>query len=112
MPPVTRVFTPRLTSSGVMPLAVLVWSMMMRNAPIASPEPTAISSPRAEGRVIFSPGSSATSTMATRAKTSPTPPVGPSVSPSTRSPHSIGAIAETTAVTGERMLIGPIARHA
>ena len=34
------------------------------------------------------------------------------VSPLTKSPHSIGAIAETTAVSGERMLIGPIARHA
>jgi hypothetical protein len=114
-PMMASVSTPlvaRLTISGTRPLSSLVWSMMMRNAPIARPDPTAIRSPRVLGRTTFWPGMNPTSTTATTATPRPAYPTGDSVSPSTSSPQSIGAIAETTAVRGERMLIGPIARHA
>ena len=66
----------------------------------------------AVGRVMRSPGSSATSTMATSATTRPAALPAPSRSPPARSPHSIGAAADTTAVTGESTLMGPRARQA
>jgi len=112
MAPVTTALVARLVTSGTSPLSSEVWSSTMRNAPIARPAPTAIASPRALGRTIFSPGMKPTSTTATSATPSPTYPMGASASPFTSSPHSIGATADTTAVSGDRMLIGPIARHA
>ena len=50
----------------------------------------------AVGRVMRSPGSSATSTMATSATTRPAALPAPSRSPPARSPHSIGAAADAT----------------
>ncbi len=85
--------------------------MMIRNAPIAMPEPIAIRMPLRLGRTAPFSGTNPTSTTATSAIPSATYPIGPSRSPRA-SPTVSGTIAETTAVSGDRMLIGPIARHA
>jgi hypothetical protein len=71
MPAVSAVLVARLMTRGTSPLAAEVWSSTIRNAPIASPAPMAIASPRALGRATFSPGRNPTSTTATRATARP-----------------------------------------
>ena len=106
------VVTPRLRRSGTTPLCSEVWSIVTKKVPIATPEPIAMRMPRRLGRTAPRSGTKPTSTTATRASPRAQYPSGANRSPPTRSPQTMGTTAETTAVSGERMLIGPIARHA
>ena len=84
--------------------------MRIRKAPIIVPEPTAIDSAFSDGRTAPFSGMKPTSTMAIKARPIAMYPSRGRRSPRTN-PAAIGTTADTTAVVGDRMLMGPIARH-
>ena len=104
--------TTRPAIAGAMPLSTGLRWRQMNCSPIDAPAAAAMASGRGAGRVPAVPPAALIATTATRARPMPAAAVPVSCSPSRPTPAATGTAAEITAVSGDRMLIGPTARLA